>query len=96
MSLLPLQEVYQLENSDDAKSYNDPERLNVKALYRKGQAHAMVHEFEAAVTSLQMAAQLEPDDTAIRRALDKALWRLQCRKDRERKAMAAAFGNLSF
>lgn len=42
---------------------------SVKALYRKGRAHAALGQDEQARSALQMAQQLQPGDAAIRAAL---------------------------
>ena len=70
----------------------EPERFNPKAEFRLGQAHAMVHEFEAAISHFRRALLLCPNDAGITRELDKARCRMEERQRRQRKAMARALG----
>eukprot|EP00793_Prasinoderma_coloniale_P001374 PRCOL_00005149-RA len=68
------------------------ERFNPKACFRMGQAHAHLNEFEEACKHFAKALSLCPNDAGITRELDKAKWRLEERRRRQRRAMARAFG----
>lgn len=50
------------------------EPSNVKALYRRGQAHAALRSFQSAASDLQAAAKSAPEDAAISVCGQLSLW----------------------
>ena len=83
------------EENRRPENQHDPqaaERFNPKACFRMGQAHAHLNEFEEACKHFAKALSLCPNDAGITRELDKAKWRLEERRRRQRRAMALAFG----
>jgi tetratricopeptide (TPR) repeat protein len=50
---------------EDCTSVLDGNSGNAKALYRRGQGYAAVHEYDSAMADLKAAALLQPDDKGV-------------------------------
>ncbi|KAJ3299464.1 peptidyl-prolyl cis-trans isomerase cpr6 [Borealophlyctis nickersoniae] len=72
-----------------AFSVSDTDRC--KALFRRGQAFAKLHEFEAALTDLHEAVKLSPEDKLIQRELAGVQKTMRERVEKEKKAYAKMF-----
>ena len=65
---------------------------NVKALYRRGQAHAELLDFDSALADLRHACGLEPRNRAVRTEFERVLKLEKQRKAKEHGAFRGAFG----
>jgi len=82
--------VHEWENMGRLQMY--AEIWNPKMLYRRGMAKVMCNDFEDGITDLGRASMLEPNNSAIRKELDKGVRRMEERKQRERRAYSKMFG----
>jgi len=69
----------------------DASTVLAKALYRRGLAHVVLKEEDAAESDLIAASQLVPEDQAITNELAKARQRKKEKKDKEKKAFKKMF-----
>ena len=69
------------------------EPKSVKALYRKGKAHAALGQDDAARESLNQAARLDPNDSAVRTALRELDAEERAKQAARRAAFSGLFGS---
>ncbi len=68
---------------------------NVKALFRRGHAHAQRNEHELARSDLQAALAIDPHNEAVRKALAPIEARMRAEKEKEKRLFAGLFGKVS-
>jgi len=72
----------------------DIDTNNIKALFRRGQAHSLAGEFDKAKADLTEAAQLSPKSKEIRDELDKLKKNIANYKQQEKKMFAGVFDKM--
>ncbi|KAK9815444.1 hypothetical protein WJX72_003733 [[Myrmecia] bisecta] len=76
----------------DCSTVLEQQSDNVKALYRRGQAHLAVKEYDEALNDLKMGVKLEPNDKGVKAELLRVQKAKEAAKHRERAAYARMFG----
>ncbi|XP_047327180.1 peptidyl-prolyl cis-trans isomerase CYP40-like [Impatiens glandulifera] len=64
---------------------------NVKALFRRGQAHMALNDIDSAIETFKRALDLEPNDAAIRKEFASAKLKITNRKEQQMKAYSKMF-----
>jgi len=72
----------------------DVDTKNVKALYRRGQAHSGSGEFEKAKEDLTEAVQLSPNSKEIRLELEQLKKNIAAYKQKEKEMFAGVFDKM--
>jgi len=72
----------------------DIDNKNVKAIFRKGQAHALNGEFEKAKEDLMEAARLSPKSAEIRQELEKLKKNISAYNQKEKQMFSGVFDKM--